>query len=361
MKAAGLLVAAALAAAVLGTWLALRPAEAPAPAAPATGAVQPNAVTLVPGATPRAGDAPARAPQGRIAMAPPKSAPAGPFADFLAAKQYRGLYDRLQAQGDALSPEGRLALYEILRECAQVTDGRRPGYRANPPAREEFVTSVAPTDPQRERRIAAYDALTADRCAGFEGVAVKRADLIAILESAAAAGDPRARALALEQQLWTARREGGGGWRDGGVTLTDAQVEELKQIAGTRDPEAIRVAGRLLANAWHDYQLRIGPDQQPIEQRPFVNAWLLLACEYGAPCGADTPRLQQACALQGHCARDFAEYLSYYGSTPADTDRLLQYRMVLRNALESGDWSQLHVVRGAPPGANRMTFVPGPR
>lgn len=360
MKNAGLMVAGALAAAVVGTWLALRPVEAPAPGAAAT-----TDAATGSGASPASStteETAAAAAQIRIPSAPAKVPPPGPFTDFLDAKQYRALYDRLQGSGDSLSAEGRLVLYEILRECAKVTDGRRPGFRRNPPRRDDFVTSIPVTDPQRERRIAAYEAFTEDKCAGFEGVSISRADLLKILDAAAAAGDPRARALSLEQHLWQARREAGGGGRNGGVTLSDAQVEELKQIAGTRDPEAIRVAGRLLSNSWNDYQIRVGPDEQPVEQRPFVNAWLVLACEYGAPCGADTPRMQQACAFQGHCnAQDFPEYLSYYGSTPHDTDRLLQYRALLRNALETGDWSQLRVVRGAPAPGNRLTFVPGPR
>jgi hypothetical protein len=178
-------------------------------------------------------------------------------------------------------------------------------------------------------------------------------------------GDPRARALAMEQELWDARRAGGGGWRgnrDGGVTLSDTQVETIKQLAATRDPEAIRVAGRMLANSWHDYALRVGPDQEPVEPRAFMNAWLVVACEYGAPCGADSPRLLQACAMQGHCdAMNFPDYLYYYGSSPHDSQLLVRYRALVRDALETGNWSQLSVVRGQPPANNRLTFVPGPR
>jgi hypothetical protein len=39
----------------------------------------------------------------------------------------------------------------------------------------------------------------------------------------------------------------------------------------------------------------------------------------------------------------------------------VQYRSVLRTAIETGNWSQVNVVRGLPPPPNRMTFVPGPR
>ncbi|HET7731828.1 MAG TPA: hypothetical protein VFK48_17540, partial [Usitatibacter sp.] len=96
--------------------------------------------------------------------------------------------------------------------------------------------------------------------------------------------------------------------------------------------------------------------------KPFMNAWLVLACEYGAPCGADTPRMLQACALQGHCNADsYPDYLFHYASTPHDTMLVAQYRGLIRPAIETGDWSQFNVVRGLPTPGNRVSFFPGPR
>lgn len=280
------------------------------------------------------------------------------FNEFLASKSYRGLYDRLKGTAEGQTAEGKLVLYEILRLCATVTEGRRPGYRPSAPKRDEFLAGIAPTDPNRERRIAAFDDFASDKCVGFSDVSITQAELGKLLSESAAAGSPQAKAAAIEQDLWAARRAAG---RDG-ATITDAQIESLKQVVATKDPEAIRVAGRVLANSWNDYALRIGPDQQPVEPRAFVNAWLVLACEYGAPCGTDTPRMLQACAFQGHCdAQNFPDYLYYYGSTPHDSQLLVQYRSLLQNAIETGDWSQISVVRGQPPAGNSLTFVPGPR
>ena len=291
----------------------------------------------------------------KVVMAPP---PPTLFNEYLGARDYRILYDRLAHSPEGQTAEGKLVLYEILRQCATITEGRRPGFKASPPNCDDFIKSIPVSDPQRKRRIAAFDAFAEDHCRGFEGTVVKHGDLMNLLNEAASAGDPRARALAMEQELWQARRGG----RDGGVTLTDAHLDQLRQIAGTKDPEAIRVAGRIMANSWQDYSLRVGPEQLPVEQRAFVNAFLVLSCEFGAPCGTDTPRMQQACAMQGHCnAQSFPEHLYYYGSTPHDSTMLTQYREVLRHAIQTGDWSQISVVRGAPPPRNRITFVPGPR
>lgn len=353
-----LLIPAAVAAFV-GTaiWLALRLPEPQSPAALSPAPAAETARAPASGSAIAAGDAapPARRappPGSNVVLAPP---PPTLFNEYLGAKQYRILYDRLADSPQGATPEGRLVLYEILRQCATVLEGPRPGFRPNPPKREDFVNGIAPTDPLREKRIAAFDEFTFDRCKGFEGTTIRHAELMKLLNDAAAGGNPHARALAIEQELWQARRAGR-------PALGDAQIDMLRQIAGTRDPEALRVAGRVLGNSWNDYALRIGPDQQPVEQRAFVNAFLVLSCEYGAPCGPDTPRLLEACAMRGHCdAQSFPDHLYYYGSTPHDATLLTQYRQVLRNAIETGDWSQLSVVRGLPHNRNAITFVPGPR
>jgi hypothetical protein len=344
-------------AAGLAAWYGLRPSEAPraassaapAPAASSDARQEKLAASAVLSIDPRAHSFSARPTVARQSV----------FNEYLAAGSYRDLYDRLRGSAEGETAEGKLVLYEILRQCAAMPEGRRPGYRAPPPAkREQFLANLATEDPNRAKRIAAFEAFNVDHCAGFSDIATTQADLAKLLAEAAAAGSPQAKAIAVEQDLWAARRGG----NLGSANISDAQIETLKQVLQTKDPEAIRVAGRVLANSWNDYALRIGPDQQPVEQRALVNAFLVLACEYGAPCGADTPRLEQACAYQGHCdATNFPDYLYYYGSTPHDSQLLVQYRSIVQHAIETGDWSQLTVVRGVPASPNRVTFVPGPR
>ena len=343
-----LAIAGGVAIAAVGAWLALRePVPESHDVAGAPQATQPSAPLA------------SRAPAGpsSIALAPRAAAKKTVFDEYLASRQHRSLYDRLNGSPEGATPKGRLVLYQILRECAEVTGGLPwpLARRGSSTTREQFVKNVAAADPRRERRIAAFDQYTTDRCAGMSGVTVSSEDLLGLLQSSADAGEPAARALLVEHNLWAARS-------GLATTPTEAQVEELKEAAGSRDPEAIRVAGRVLSNGWKDFALRIGPDELPVETRPFVNAWLVLACEYGAPCGADTPRMQQACALQGYCdAQSFPDYLAYYSSSPHDSTLLMQYRGIIRNAIETGDWSQLRILRGQPQGDRRPTFIPGPR
>jgi hypothetical protein len=127
-----------------------------------------------------------RHPRGRL----PTPAPTL-FNEYLRAKSYKAIYDRLANSAEGQTAEGRLVLYEILRQCATITEGRRPGFKPNPPKRDEFVNSLPATDPQREQRIAAFDQYATDYCAGFEGVSMRQADLMKLLDDAAAAGDPR--------------------------------------------------------------------------------------------------------------------------------------------------------------------------
>ena len=143
---------------------------------------------------------------------------------------------------------------------------------------------------------------------------------------------------------------------------TDAQVEALRNAAASRDPEAMLIAGRVLSSSWHDFSLAIGPDNQAIEQRAFMQAWQLLACDYGYPCNENNSRVLSACAYQGHCnATSLPDYLFYYGASPYDSQLLMQYRDTLRAALETGNWSQLNVVRGPVPSSVRAANnPPGP-
>ena len=45
---------------------------------------------------------------------------------------------------------------------ATVTEGRRSSYRPPVPKREDFIATLAPNDPQREMRLAAYELLAGD-------------------------------------------------------------------------------------------------------------------------------------------------------------------------------------------------------
>jgi hypothetical protein len=284
------------------------------------------------------------------------------FNEYLAAKSYKAIYDRLKNGPEGQTPEGWYVLYDVLRKCATITERttRQPLVRTTEQRREEFINAIPANDPMREKRIAAFESVSTNRCAGLEGVTITQADLNKLLTDAAAAGDPKAKALSLEQELWAARRADGR-WRSD-VAPTDAQVDSLRNAITSRDPEAMLIAGRVLSSSWHDFSLRIGPESQVVEQRSFMQAWQLLACDYGYPCGDTNQRVLSACAYQGHCnAHSLPDYIFFYGASPYDSQLLTQYRQVLRTAIDSGDWAQLAVVRGpVPASARAVNNPPGP-
>jgi hypothetical protein len=347
-----------------GAWFALRPPELPA-TAPAPMASQPvteaHAAALPTASKLGTSAVLAIDPRSAGGRASAAAARHGLFNEYLAARNYKAIFDRLSGSPEGETPEGRYVLYDILRKCATVTERttRQPIVRTAEQRRDQFVASIPENDPLRDKRIAAFDDVATNRCAGMEGISITQTSLNKMLSDAAAAGDPKAQALSLEQSLWAARRADGR-WRND-VAPTDDQVSQLRGAIMSKDPEAMLIAGRVLSTSWNDFSLRIG-DNQVVEQRSFQQAWALLACDYGYPCGESNQRLLSACAYQGHCnAQSLPDYIYYYGASPYDSQLLSQYREVLRTAIETGNWGMLNVIRGPVPAQARATNnPPGP-
>jgi hypothetical protein len=341
-----------------GAWLLVRPPElsdlspaqegdAAGPSTSSRGAPSKLAAASVlsidPRANPLRSTAPAR-PQ-RVTLQ----------GEFLRAKSFKALYDRIRNGPEGQTPEGWYVMYEMLRRCANVTDrtGRAPPPTGSGQKREEFIASIPEADPMRDKRIAAYDDVAANRCAGMEGITLAQADLDKMLANAAAGGDAKAQALTLEQQLWAERRASAvqGQWgRNTSVSLSDAQFASVQAFAGSRDPEAMLIAGRILATPWNNFAVGAGTEGGAVEPRAFMQAMQLLACDYGYPCDGTNPRILSGCAYQGHCgATSLADYIYYYGASPNDSQLMSRYQDLLRAAIETGNWSQLPVVRGPRP------------
>ena len=352
---------------VAGAWALLRPPELPDLGGPLPAALSDDTAQ-----SKRSSIAPAKLSAASVLHIDPRANPlrstatAKPtlFNEYVRSKTYKALYERLKSSPEGQTAEGQYVLYEILRKCATITDRdtRRPLVRTTEQKRDDFIAAIPQNDPERDKRIAAFDNVALNRCAGMEGTTITQADLNKLLANAASMGDAKAQALSLEQQLWAERRAAGpqARWGRDSVTLPDPAIDQLRQIVASRDPEAMMIAGRIMSGNWHDYALRIGSDNQPVESRALMQAWQLLACDYGYPCGENNERVLSACAYQGHCdANSLPDYLYYYGASPHDSQLMAQYRDILRNAVETGNWSQLNVVHGLP--SPQRQFVFGPR
>jgi len=349
---------------VAGAWYSLRPPEMPVgtEAAPAASAGPEARAAAAPTASKLGTNAVLSIdPRSAGARATPVPVRGGLWSEYLQAKSYKAIFDRLSGSPEGETAEGRYTLYDIMKKCATITERttRQPIVRTTEQRRDQFLATLPENDPQREKRIAAFDNVATNRCAGLENLSITQAALNNMLAQSAAAGDPKAQALSLEQSLWAARRADGR-WRSD-VAPSEEQVAQLRNAVMSRDPEAMLIAGRVLSASWHDFSLRIG-DDQVVEQRSFMQAWNLLACDYGYPCGDNNQRVLSACAYQGHCnAQTLPDYIYYYGASPYDSQLLSQYREVLRTAIETNNWSMLNVVRGPVPAQARATNnPPGP-
>lgn len=356
---AGLVVASALAA---FAWL-----QAGSPDA----AVDPQAAAAVSGVTSGASSGSVLgAATGSTLVRPASSAAAhAPIRASLAseidnAKSFKAIYDRLANSAEGQTAEGQYALYRILRSCANVTDRRSQRPRTpSDEQRREMIAALPDTDPHKAKRLAALEQLADDRCLGLGGIVTTEAELSKRLADAVAAGSPNARAFQIEQEMWQERRTAASESGRRGYTaptLSETQLDSLRNALNSKEPEAMITAGRILSNAFRDVSVRIGTDQAAIEGRALNNAFTMLACEYGYPCGDNNQRILSACAYEGHCAAgNLPDFLFYYGSTPNEAALQDQYRSLIRNAIETGNWSAITFVRG-PTVASTSPRLTGP-
>lgn len=261
------------------------------------------------------------------------------------ASSYKALYDRLINSPEGQTAEGQYVLYRILRTCANVTDRRfRPRPTEGVQAQRDFVAALPDSDPNKARRLSALQQLADDQCVGLNGIVTTEAELAKRLADAVAAGSPGARAFQVEMEMWQERRATGS---RATPTLSDTQVEALRAAMSSRDPDALLTTGRVLSNSFRDLTVRLGDDQTAVEGRALVNAFAIMACDYGYPCGDNNLRLINACAYQGHCAAgNLPDYIRYYASSPNDTTLQEQYRNAFRQAIETGNWSAISFSRG---------------
>jgi len=270
--------------------------------------------------------------------------------EFATAKSLKPLYDRLAAQGSALSGEGKFLLYKILATCGKVADMKtpRPG-KDRATQRRELEAMIPEANPDRARRLALFDQVSA-RCDGLEGIATSKAELDKLLADAARDGDAKAQArLAVPPMV--------NGPKGTQLTITDDQFHALQAAIASRDPEAIAIAGTALSNTYDDAVLRIGPNADELQSRASMEAWRLIACEYGLECGADNLALQQDCINRGQCAASTVQdQVFYYGVSPYEAQLIDQYRQLYRNAVANNDWSGLTLSRQPNTSGSRWIY-----
>ena len=288
------------------------------------------------------------APVARIPLPPPS-----PFMQaYLDGKDRAGLYRRLK---DApATPETQYLQAEILATCAKrapATGKPAPKIATREERRTEFLASLAPNDPQLEKRKAAWEKMTVDQCGELAQIDYNADEVNKLVEAASAGGDPRAKAWLLTRQIEDDRAaifrkaEADGSSRATRNALTDAQFATMRDLLASQDPLVIEQFRNILSSSIDGGSIRIGPNQLTIDNMAMHNALGLVACDFGAPCGDDSRPILAECATMGRCdAGNLYDHTLYYGVSPHGAQLVEQYRQWLGQMIGARDMSQLNMV-----------------
>ena len=311
-----------------------------------------------PAATPNAAMAPqvalsrgSLAPDAVLAIAP-RSTPLAPAPgryalsptqrEFYARNNFAPLYERL-SKGPR-TPEESWMLARILEHCAMIPD-ERPRGQAHPikPVVEERRAKLAGAlmagDPDRSKRLAAFDAMMRDPCEGLSQLKSTREEINQLDRDAAAAGDVKARLALLRQDLRAQPVERSPDGTTFAPQVNDEQKALILQSLASSDPTTAMEGVMSLAFTFRNASLR-DPDGRPIDLGVLRNAATLVACDSGYPCGADAPQVANACVYSGRCdALSMRDYLLYYAESPHDSQVLARYENALREGAATGQSS----------------------
>ncbi len=252
------------------------------------------------------------APRSREMVKAPESPPLSPAVrEYYTARSFAAVHARLKAS-TSRTPEENWLLAEILQNCATIVDDpspRRSPETFGPAARDRFVASIAPNDPDRDRRIAAFDRVNVDRCEGLRDLKVTHKEIRALYEAGAAGGDAKSRARLVGQEIGEQTIGPDGKEAEGAVPkISDTQLETLRQAMASGDPVAMRAALALLTVNYDNMSLRDANDR-PVDRSALLRAMGMYACQLGENCGPDSDYLAHFCAMEGECGANFASRL----------------------------------------------------
>ncbi len=293
--------------------------------------------------------------RGAIETTPPrKLTPA--LQEFDDAKSYAAIYARL-SKSTTRTGEENWMLAQILNRCAKIAENEPERFKQSklgtPEARTRFAASLGANDPDRDKRLAAFDAVNFDSCGELSNIETSRKDLRVLLQAGADAGDPKAKASLVQFDLNEQSRGPDGKYRydqSQPTKISDSQIDTLKQVFASGDPYAMRTAFMALAgSSYGNFSLRDAEDR-PLNMGSLWQAGMLIGCEYGFDCGPNAQWIQNGCAFQGYCAaNNLSDYMMYYASSPHSSQMIATYENAIRNAANNGDWSYFHFYPGPNP------------
>ena len=274
---------------------------------------------------------------------------------------YASLYRKIVNDPSA---EATYIRAEIYSRCARRKDGVLPagGTEATAARRSKFVAGMVPGTPNASVRLDAFEKLNADPCVGVDAGEFSAQELASLIDRAANAGDPRAQAWRLAELV-----EGNyhadlrSGVNRAGYAISQDDLQQMRQLLATGSPEILQDLQGLISSSQENGVLLL--NGTPIDPYAMHGALTLLACDVGAACGENAPRILSECAYRGQCgARSIYEYAANQMS-PAELQVIGEYHRLLLSMLDRRDFSGLTLSTGATnPGASIVfgSRRPGP-
>ena len=206
----------------------------------------------------------------------------------------RALFEELRDSGTA---ESLYFAAEILEDCFDVGEH---GFEAVVNA---FLDKLPIDSPTTTKQVESFRRLV-EPCAGFDGRLSSPAEIQLLYAAGAQRGDPRA----IGHLLTSA-----------GIDSAAVTVQTAAVLLELSDPHVIGEVSSYLAGLFVGGMVLDGARLNPSENGPVTMAWALVACDYGASCGATHPAVLQACARGGLCGIESLDELFRLTYVPVET------------------------------------------
>jgi len=229
----------------------------------------------------------------------------------------RALFEELTASGFA---ENYYFAAEILSDCLTV------GEQGIGAVTGDFLANLAIDAPATASRLDAFRQ-SIDPCAGFSGRPTSIDEIQQLYATGAQRGDPRA----LAHMLMSA-----------GIEEIAGSIRVAASLLESNDPYVIGDVAGFLGGVYARGMVIDGKTLSPADNDSMAMAWALVACDYGAPCGADSRAVLRACAQGGLCGIESLEELFRLTHVPDDTYRHgREYHAQILAALQRRDYASL--------------------
>jgi hypothetical protein len=229
----------------------------------------------------------------------------------------RELFEELRTSG---STDSFYFAAEILQDCLDVSE---QGYDA---VVSEFLARLPADSPTKGQQVEAFRQIV-EPCAGFDGRRSSSAEVQLLYAAGAQRGDPRATAHLLSSA---------------GLNVATDSIRTAAALLDQRDPYVIGEVAGYLAGLYARGMVIDGETLSAEENGPVAMAWALVACDYGASCGANSRPILQACGRGGLCGLESLDELFRLTDGAMNAyERSQQYRARILAALQTRDYAAL--------------------